>query len=581
MIGFISSARRAPARAAALALMFSIANIAGGTTIMVNSNSDAVGNDGVCTLREAIVAANLNAPSGGGAMGECAAGQALPTVDTIAFAIPGSGVHTIAVTSQMPQITQAVVIDGYTQSGATANTLAVGDNAALRVEIDGSGLAPGIDLFQFVGGGGSTVRGLVISHASQVFNIGIFTASINNTIAGNFIDTDPTGTLNQAVGQTAIYMRAPNTIGGTTPAARNVIGGGPGAATIVLEGDGNVIQGNYIGINAAGTALLQPAIATDGIELVLASNTTIGGAVPGAGNAIFANRFGIRLNFGCDHNVIQGNTIGTDAAGSTGLGGFIGITTSNNPLNTTIGGAAPGAGNLISGVDTGISPGDGTSTVIRGNKIGTDSTGTRAIPNSGNGITLSTPSAGSIIGGTQPGEGNTIAFNCGQGVFFSGVIATRWAMLGNSIHANGGLGISLNAGIPTPNDPGDGDTGANNLQNYPVITSAPISNGIAAISGTLNSTPNTNFRAELFAGDRCDPSGFGEGRSFIGFTNVMTNANGDASFGPLSLPVSSVAVVITATATDPDGNTSEFSQCFGTPDHLFTNGFELTCGGGG
>jgi CSLREA domain-containing protein len=558
------------------------------TTIVVNSSSDAFANDGLCTLREAIVSANTNATSGG-APGECVAGQALPTVDTIAFAIAGSGVHTIAAASQMPPITEAVKIDGYTQPGASVNTLAVGDNAVLLIQIDASALPSFTDLFQIlIGGSGSTLRGLVISHPpGTAFSIGGFFASDNNTIAGNFIGSDPTGTVHQAAGENVIHVSGvANTIGGTNPADRNVIGAAGAGSTGTIEifgGTGNTVQGNYIGIDAHGTAPLQPASsAANGIRLGSATtNVTIGGVVPGAGNAILASNVGVRVQFAVNGVVIRGNTLGTDASGSIGLGGSVGIDTGNGPQNITIGGATAGAGNLISGVSTGIALGDGAANVIiQGNQIGTDRTGTRAILNSGNGISVNVPGAGSIIGGINPGEGNTIAFNCGHGVSLSNS-ATQWAMLGNSVHSNGGLGISLGGSTPTANDPGDGDTGPNNLQNYPVITSAPISAGMATISGTLNSAPNTTFRIEFFAGSGCDPSGFGEGRRFIGTTNATTNNNGDVTFGPLSFAVPAGQSEITATATDAVGNTSEFSQCFGPHDHLFSNGFEFACAGAG
>jgi hypothetical protein len=163
--------------------------------------------------------------------------------------------------------------------------------------------------------------------------------------------------------------------------------------------------------------------------------------------------------------------------------------------------------------------------------------------------------------------------------FSSGTI--NWPILGNSIFANGGMGISLTGSdMPTQNDAGDGDTGPNRLQNYPVITSALISSSMATISGTLNSTPNTAFRIEFFASDRCDASGYGEGHSFIGFLDpVTTNVSGNASFSKPALSVSSGDLIFTATATDPDGNTSEFSQCFGIADHLFSDGFEPSCPG--
>src|SRR6266542_1471200 len=142
---------------------------AGASTIVVNSAADTVANDGLCTLREALNSANTNTASGA-TPGECIAGQALPTVDTIAFDIPGDGVHTISPASALPPISQAVFLDGYTQRPCAsnpapcskANTLAVGDDAVLLIEIDGTALAPGSTLFQ-INGASSTVRGLVIN----------------------------------------------------------------------------------------------------------------------------------------------------------------------------------------------------------------------------------------------------------------------------------------------------------------------------------------------------------------------------------------------------------------------------------
>jgi titin len=551
-------------------------------TIIVNSSADDVNDhDGLCTLREAIVSANGNAVSGGVA-GECAAGQIAPTVDTIAFAIPGAGVHTISPTATMPQINQIVTIDGYTQGTAHANTLAIGNDALLLIEIDGTNVAG--TLFNIVGGGSSIVRGLVINRLAAT---AIYVDSSDfNIIAGNFLGTDPGGNTFQGTTGTPIQIRGnSNVIGGTTPADRNVIVGGSGAnaGTILLMGTngGNFIQGNYIGVSADGTTRLQPPGGTDAIEILVSPGTTIGGTTAGARNVIVGTIRGIRLGGGglTTNEVIQGNYIGTNATGTAGLGGQ-GITTDNGASNTTIGGSAPGAGNVISGGGTAIFLGDGAAAfTIRGNKIGTDASGTHAIPNSGNGIEIQVPGAGSIIGGTVPGEGNIIAFNCGRGISFgSAPTFTQWAMLGNSIHDNGGLGITLaNSSQPLANDAGDGDTGSNKQQNYPVITSAPISVGTATISGTLNSTPNTTFRLEFFASDRCDASGFGEGGTFIGTAQATTDIAGNAAFSQPTLPLPGPGVVFTATATDPDGNTSEFSQCFGTADLLFRDGFEPSC----
>src|SRR5262245_50567294 len=160
------------------------------STITVDSTADTAANDGQCTLREAITAANTNTASGATA-GECAAGEASPTVDTVAFAIPGAGVHTIAPTSSLPSITEAVLIDGYTQPGnggpdAKMNNLAVGDDAVLLIEISGAS-APGFQMINILGpAGGSTVRGLVINETNAGHAIAV-NASSNNTITGNFI----------------------------------------------------------------------------------------------------------------------------------------------------------------------------------------------------------------------------------------------------------------------------------------------------------------------------------------------------------------------------------------------------------
>jgi len=263
--------------------------------------------------------------------------------------------------------------------------------------------------------------------------------------------------------------------------------------------------------------------------------------------------------------------IGTNAAGTAGLGGAIQgieIQASNN----TVGGAAAGAGNLISGNQGGIfmTSQAEVGTIIQGNKIGTDITGTTAIPNSVLGIRVSSAAAGGgSIGGANPGEGNTIAFNGGSGVEIAN--NPGWAILGNSIFSNTGLGIRLAGGNDDGftgveiNDTGDADTGANNFQNYPVITSVATSGGNTTISGTLNSTASTAFRVEFFSNSSCDPSGNGEGQTFLGFTNATTDGSGNGSFGPVIFPVPAGQPVITSTATDPGNNTSEFSECLGTP----------------
>ncbi len=297
------------------------------------------------------------------------------------------------------------------------------------------------------------------------------------------------------------------------------------------------------------------------------SSNTVGGTAPGAGNVISGNDgqgIGINGN-GVTENVVQGNLIGTDAAGSGELGNSAGgVIINSGATNNLIGGTDAGAGNVISdngggGFGSGVNiqaPGT-EGNRVQGNYIGTDITGVAGLGDQAFGIEIHNQTANNSIGGTGAGEGNVIAF-----LGFTGILmddsAVNNLIAGNSIFANGDLGIDLDIDGVTPNDAGDTDTGANNLQNFPVITS--ISNG-DTVEGTLNSMPNTEYTLEFFSNAACDPSGFGEGQTFVGSTVVTTNGSGNASFA-LTLATSvDLGDFITATATDPNNNTSEFSEC--------------------
>ncbi|MDQ3814541.1 MAG: hypothetical protein M3347_11395, partial [Armatimonadota bacterium] len=245
--------------------------------------------------------------------------------------------------------------------------------------------------------------------------------------------------------------------------------------------------------------------------------------------------------------------------GNTSAGVSIGGT------NNTIGGTTTGARNLISGNNgDGVSLGSilANNTTVQGNFIGTAANGTTALGNTGNGVTINGASS-NTIGGTGTGAGNLIAFNNnGVGVIGVAIISPALGnnILSNSIHSNILLGIDLGADGVTPNDADDSDTGPNNLQNFPDITSVVSSGGSTTINATLTSTPSASFVVQFFVNDACDSSGNGEGKTFIGQATVSTNASGTVSFSPTF----SVALVgghaVTATATGVDG-TSEFSAC--------------------
>ncbi len=447
---------------------------AGGATFVVNTAADTI--SGVCdvthcSLREAILAANANAGA-----------------DTIGFAI-STGPQTIAPATPLPTITGPVRILGSTQPGFDGRPI---------IELNGAGAgasAVGLD----VTAGSSTVEGLVInrfgSHGIQLRTNG------SNTITGNYVGTDLTGTV----------------------ALANGTGGG----------------------NRAG-------VFVDGV----ASNT-IGGSSVGAGNVISGHSTGAGVEFfssGATGNVVQGNRIGTNAAGTAALPNGVGVSVEIG--SNTIGGAAAGAGNLISGNTRGIDlDGESVSGVlVRGNRIGTDAAGTGALGN-GTGVLVDSFASGNTIGGTGAGEGNTIAYNSTLGIDLQRGGGNR--LLGNLIHTNGGLGIDLSPAGVTANDAGDGDVGTNELQNFPEITAAV---GGGAVTGTLASAPSTTYRLEFFANASCDPSGNGEGARFVGATDVSTSAGGSASFSA-NFPLIAVGEFVTATATDPSGNTSEFSAC--------------------
>jgi hypothetical protein len=193
--------------------------------------------------------------------------------------------------------------------------------------------------------------------------------------------------------------------------------------------------------------------------------------------------------------------------------------------------------------------------LVQGNFIGTDVAGA-ALGNATIGVDLENAN-GNIIGGTPSGAGNVIANNGGSGVIVV-LASTGDAIQRNSIYNNVKLGIDLGNDDVTPNDFQDVDQGPNNLQNFPNLSLGWSSSGFTVIRGSINSTPSTKLVIEFFNSPTADPTGHGEGQTYIGYRTVITNANGDANITfrmSSGIPVGSV---VSATATDPAGNTSEF-----------------------
>ncbi len=452
------------------------------TFTVVNTNDSGAG-----SLRQAIL--NVDVLPGAGN-------------DVIRFAIPGSGVQTIAPLTPLPIPQDPITIDGFTQSGSSSNTLVEGNNAVLLVRLDGTNIQFGDPGLEFTNGH-NVIRGLEVlrfpGHGVRL------NQGSSNLVAGCLIWSN---------GFEGLELSGPgNRVGGGSPGDRNVISGNAGYGIEILNAtaSNNVVQGNFIGTDFAGIYALGNGLG--GILVDSASLNLIGNA-PGVGG-IAAAGFAPALR-----NVISGN--GGPAIRIEGFG----LT-------------APEGNRVL------------------GNFIGTDVTGTFGVTNLAGGLFLASAN-NTTIGGTNESDANLIAFNITDAVRISS--GTNNNIQGNSMFANGDLGIDLGLSGITPNDPGDMDTGANQLQNFPVLTNAVVTTGGLTLQGTLNSRPNTAYRIDFYSNIACDPNGNGEGRRWLGSVNVLTGAGSNALINA-TLPALFEGRFITATATDPFGNTSEFSAC--------------------
>ena len=304
------------------------------------------------------------------------------------------------------------------------------------------------------------------------------------------------------------------------------------------------------------------------------SAETIGGTTPGAGNLISGNGGNGIYVGGFTGVQVLGNMIGTDVTGTQPRkrrGHFMSVQDNVAagvvlPMST-IGGTAAGAGNLISGNTVqGIGINSGSYTVVQGNLIGTQADGKSPLGNGSDGIGVDFTSSNSgtsllptniTIGGTAAGAGNTIDDNGGRGV--NVVNGGPITILANSIYANGSLGIDLGGDGVTLNALGGPHTGPNELQNFPVITEA-LAGSTTQVVATLNTPPNASFLISFYESPQADPSGYGQGKQYLGSTMATTDDSGNATV-TIDLPVpTSGGEILTATATDSIGDTSEFSQ---------------------
>jgi VCBS repeat-containing protein len=481
-------------------------------------------------------------------------------------------------------------INGSNNNQVQGNIIGLGANGSTAIGngAEGVGLQNG-STGNTIGGTTAAARNVISANGTLYGDAGIsvWNGANSNTIQGNYIGTDSTGTLDRGNVGVGINVDGVSgiVIGGNAAGAGNLVSGNDGGGILLQNGAATItIKGNYIGTNAAGTAAI--ANSGDGIALTVGVNgAQIGGATAVERNVIAGNAGGgvtmIDYSGGTSSNsgnTIQGNYIGVDATGTAKLGnGADGIqlnlsSVNNQVLSNVIGGNGS-AGIRMLGWTSGPST---SGNVIRGNWIGTDTGGTINLGNVLGGVELQDGALNTTIGGIAAGQGNSIAFNGSVGVAIwnnSAVDSVGNSIRGNSIYSNGNLGIDLglsggsgfNGGV-NPNDAGDADTGANNLQNYPVLTNLTASGGNVTFTGTLNSNASSTFQIDFYASPSADPSGYGEGKRYLGSASVTTNASGNATINATIAGTLSAGEVITATATSSANNTSEFSKAL-TPNY--------------
>lgn len=544
-----------------LALLAPAAHAAAYAVDSTGDQADATPGNGVCATSGATPKCTLRA-----AIGEI---EAVPfDTEQISFSIPGctaASPCTITPATTFTWIQSIINITDFAGGGRSGPRIFIdasqlGQNPAFRVQTPTNTIA-GIGIHSYAGTG-IDVAGTNAAPASA-------------TIIGNWIGLSQSGVAD-AGGLVGIAVNG---------FATAVIGSGQGAI------EGNIIAGNFdAGIRADGTVSLPgnnligtsktgAAAVGNGVGIRLSKAGTVGPTNTISGNT----SHGVLVTAGASQ--ISGNTIGRTPDGTISLSnGGAGVRLEST--GSTVGGLGQGQGNLIAtnsgagvevaGSNSRIGPGNtisgngaggvaikaGSGSTVVGNRIGRSADGSQPLPNVGAGVLVE--SSNNSVGGTSVPDANVIASNTGAGVAVPGAAVSGVNVRGNSMFSNGGLGVDLGPVGVTPNDPGDGDAGANKLFNAPAITSLAPQGAGTRITGTVSTTPSTPVNIEAFTNAACDPSGFGEGETFVGSASVTSNAQGTATWTvDTAAPVADK--IVTATATGNGSDTSEFSGCFPTP----------------
>jgi CSLREA domain-containing protein/uncharacterized repeat protein (TIGR01451 family) len=547
------------------------AAVGGGNVIAANRGSGvslATSAASGATLLANLIGIDVNSASGVGNAGD-------------GVVIAGAPNATVGGTaSGARNVVSGNALDGIAVSGAGATGTKILGNL---VGTSGSGLAA-------VGNGGAGIRvrtsgatigggmagqGNVISGNTGDGVVLVGAGATGNTVAGNLIGVKSTAGIVHGSfqglgnGGDGVLVSA---------AANNEIGSDQGANVIGANG--------HNGVELAGSAATTNAVAgnrigTSGIDDL--GNTLDGVLVSGPSNTIGTQsgqnvvsgngQNGIEIS-GANGNTLLNNLVGVDAAGTSAIANALDGILVNASANTAIGNpvSPPNVvgGNTLDGI---VLSGAGTTGTEIFNNIVGDAPGGTGSPNSGNGIRVRNGASDNTIGATATQDGpraNVIRLNGARGVLVEDSTSLRNTIQANSIDANGALGIDLAPVGVTANDNQDADSGPNRLQNFPVLTSAVTGGGFVSLNGSINSTPNTVFTIDVYASPTCDGSLNGEGAAFVGTATLpATGGGGTRAFAALDIP-GNVAPnqAITLTATDPNGNTSEFSPCVVAPEAL-------------
>jgi hypothetical protein len=430
-------------------------------------------------------------------------------------------------------------------------------NTAIKVKVDGINTL-GTFVFHC---GNNTLKGLslVNGNIDFLYEAGYSKSKDNNTIQGCFIGMSNNG-VSPADAALHFNNQDLNSIGGTTNATRNLIGGG----IIFEKSDSNSVFGNYFGTTLTGVS--SSGTMAHGIQISDSSSYNfVGGTNAMEPNLISGGNRGVMIQgMGATGNEVVNNLIGSTIDGVTPLGNQnAGILLSNGTSSNII------SGNVImaNSVDeAGIWMDSTFSNTIKSNYIGT-SANQVAVAGNGNagtysaGIFLMNESSNNMIGGVNSVDGNVIANNV-FGILLESNTGFGNSFKSNIFYDNTEMAIDIDADYtPSGLDVLDVDSGPNGTQNYPIITSSYVTSSQISIVGTFNSKANTAYTLQYYSNVSCNQSGNGEGEMLIGTQIITTNSSGNATINISFSAVIPVGSSITCLATDNLNSTSEFSEC--------------------